>query len=263
MSLTRRCTPSADFSSSSVKPDIQVFDEPAQLAQALADLFIDSARIAIAETGRFRVALAGGTTPRAAYELLSQEPRRDALFWRDVFIYFSDERCVPLDDERSNYRMANTAFLSSINIPLGNVHRMRGEDEPQLAAGSYAKVLAADMGELPRFDLLMLGIGADGHTASLFPGSSPAADDPLLVRAPFVPKLQAYRLTLTPRVINNARYVVIATEGPQKAAALAAALDGPYDPNTYPVQIVNPRDGQLSWLIDRDAASQLKRERVS
>jgi len=240
-----------------MKGDLRIFEEPAELAEALADLFVDSARTAIARAGRFRVALAGGSTPRAAYALLAAQPRRSAVLWGNVFVYFGDERCVPPDDEQSNYRMANEAFLAAVSIPPDNVHRMHGEDEPQTAAAAYAKVLIADMGELPRFDLLLLGLGSDGHTASLFPGSSPATDERLLVNAPFVPKLHAYRLTLTPRVINNARHVAIATEGAEKAAALAAALNGPYDPNTYPVQIIKPKDGRLTWLVDRAAASQL------
>jgi 6-phosphogluconolactonase len=241
-----------------VKRDLQIFEQPAELAEALANLFVESARAAIAQRGAFRVALSGGTTPKAAYTLLGTEPRRSVIFWRNVFVYFGDERCVPPDNPQSNYRMANEAFLSRVNIPLGNVHRMHGEDDPQAAAAAYAKVLVADMRDPPRFDLILLGMGLDGHTASLFPGSSPATDERLLVNAPFMPKLQEYRLTLTPRVINNARRVAIAAEGAEKAAALAAALNGPYDPNTYPVQIVSPKDGQLTWLVDCAAASQLK-----
>ena len=240
-----------------MKPDVEIVEDGAELSAALADLFIDSARIAIAETGRFRVAVSGGNTPKAAYELLAEEPRVSAIFWNDVFIYFGDERCVPPDDSQSNYRMANEAFLSRINIPLGNIHRMHGEDEPQLAASAYAKLLVADMGTLPRFDLILLGMGPDGHTASLFPGNPPDTDDELLVRAVFVSKFQTHRLTVTPRVINNARHVVIATEGAEKAAALAAVLHGPREPDKYPAQIVSPNDGTLTWLVDRSAASQL------
>ncbi|MBV9277379.1 MAG: 6-phosphogluconolactonase [Candidatus Eremiobacteraeota bacterium] len=239
-------------------PDVQIFERPAQVAQALAQLFVDSGRVAIAEQGNFRVALAGGTTPKTAYELLGDEPLRDGIFWKDVFIYFGDERCVPPDDPQSNYRMANEAFLSRINIPLGNIHRMRGEDEPQTAAASYARVLVEDLGSLPRFDLILLGLGPDGHTASLFPGTSPVTDDALLVRAPFVAKFQMHRLTITPSVINNARHVVFTTEGEGKAAALAAVLEGAYEPEEYPAQIVKPTDGTLTWLVDRAAASQLK-----
>ena len=246
-----------------MKPDVQIVEDAAQLSAALADLFIDSARIAIAETGRFRVALSGGNTPKTAYALLAQEPRRSAIYWRDVFIYFGDERCVPPDNEQSNYRMANEAFLSRIKIPLGNIHRMRGEVEPDAGAESYAKLLVADMGPLPRFDLILLGMGPDGHTASLFPGTPPLNDDALLVRAPFVAKFNTYRLTITPRVINNARHVIIATEGAEKAAALAAALQGAPDPEKYPVQIVAPTDGALTWLVDRAAASQLDTANIS
>ena len=239
--------------------NLEIFDTPAELAAALADTFVDEAQSAITERGGFYVALAGGTTPKAAYELLAQEPHANTVSWSDVFIYFGDERCVPPDDEQSNYRMAKLAFLDAVNIPTGNVHRMHGEEDPQRAAAEYAKILHEDLGELPRFDLILLGMGPDGHTASLFPGSpvlTSSGDE--LVAAPYVEKFQSHRLTLTPRAINNARRVVIATEGPGKAPALAAVLKGPVNPAAHPVQIVHPVDGTLTWLVDSAAASQLK-----
>ncbi len=150
--------------------------------------------------------------------------------------------------------MAEEAFLRAVAIPEANVHRMRGEDEPNAAARAYASVLRS---EAPRFDLIMLGMGPDGHTASLLPGTDPLTDDALLVRAPFVEQVDMRRLTITPRVINSARLVVIATEGSPKAAALAAVREGPHDPVRYPIQIVAPTDGRLLWLVDREAASNL------
>lgn len=239
--------------------DLQVYRTPELLAQALAGLFADEAAGAIAERGAFSVALAGGTTPRAAYALLAQDPYRSTIGWKDVFVYFGDERCVPPTDEQSNYRMASRAFLDAVAIPPKNVHRMRGEDEPARAAQAYARVLREDLGDPPRLDLVLLGMGADGHTASLFPGSDPFAEDAALVRAPFVAQLGTYRLTLTPRAINGARHVAIATEGAQKAAALAAVLEGPYAPMERPVQAICPRDGRLTWLVDSQAAALLTR----
>lgn len=229
---------------------------PAQLAAALAQLFADCAKSAVIDRGRFCIALAGGTTPRAAYELLAREPFSIDITWKDVFVYFSDERCVGPADEQSNYLMAKTSLLDRINIPPHNIHRMRGEDEPAAAAAAYEKTLVDDMGSFPRFDLIMLGMGADGHTASLFPGNS-LGDAAALVAAPYVADFNAHRLTFTPRLINNARHVVVATQGVTKAQALADALEGPPNTDTLPVQSVHPTDGELTWMVDAAAASQL------
>lgn len=237
--------------------DLQIFETPDNLAAALADAFVDDARNAIAQRGAFFVALAGGTTPKNAYRLLAQEPRRSQVDWNHVFVYFGDERCVPPESDESNYKMATDAFLRSVNIGADHVHRMRGEDEPLDAARAYAQLLVQTMGDRPHFDLLMLGMGADGHTASLFPGTDPTIDNDRLVRAPYVDKMSAYRITVTPLVINSARHVVIATEGLPKAPALYAVREGPYDPAIHPIQIVAPQDGRLSWMVDRAAAAEL------
>lgn len=237
--------------------DLQVFDTPEEVAEALADAFVSDAVEAIAARGAFFVALAGGTTPKNAYRLLAQEPRCSRIDWNHVFVYFGDERCVPPDDSDSNYRMAHEAFLSRVPLSEDHVHRMHGEDDPPAAARDYASLLIQTMGDLPRFDLLMLGMGPDGHTASLFPGIDPLSENDRLVRAPYVEKFATYRITITPLVINNAGHVVIATEGLPKAPALYAVREGPYDPAVHPIQIVEPVNGRLTWLVDRAAAAQL------
>jgi 6-phosphogluconolactonase len=237
--------------------ELRIFESPQELAAGLADAFVDDARAAIEQHGAFFVALAGGTTPKNAYELLAREPRRGQVDWKHVHVYFGDERCVPPESPDSNYRMAMQAFLRTVNLPEDHIHRMHGEEEPAQAARAYADLLIQTMGDLPRYDLIMLGMGADGHTASLFPGSDPLADNERLVRAPYVEKLSAFRITLTPRVINNARHVAIATEGLPKAPALYAVRKGPYDPQTHPIQIVAPSNGLLSWFVDRAAAAEL------
>jgi len=238
-------------------PRVLVLETPEELAQAVADAFVADAADAIAARGAFFVALAGGTTPRAAYALLAQEPRASKVDWAHVLVYFSDERCVPPGDEQSNYHMAAQALLERVPLPERNVHPMRGEIEPVQAAREYAALLTETMGDRPRFDLLMLGMGTDGHTASLFPGSDPLAEDDRLVRAPYVEKMGGHRITFTPRVINNARHVLIATEGLTKAPALYAVLRGPFEPQVHPIQIVAPSDGQLTWMVDRAAAAEL------
>ncbi len=237
--------------------DIVVVDGEAALAERVADRFIDEARVAIGTRGTFYVALAGGSTPKGAYELLARDPRRTEVDWENVRFFFGDERCVPPSDDASNYKMAKLAMFDPLKIDATHIFRMPGEADPQRAAAEYAEVLRTQLGERPRFDLIMLGMGPDGHTASLFPGSAPPADAPELVVAPFVPKLKAHRITLTPRVINAAKAVIIAAAGPTKTDVLERVLRGPYDPITYPVQLVAPVDGTLTWYVDRTAAAKL------
>ena len=236
---------------------IEILAGSVAVARALADLFSNCAQDAICERGAFYVALAGGSTPKAAYELLAQDPLIDEISWSDVYVFFGDERCVREDDPRSNYRTAHDAFLATVPIPSHNVHRMHGELPPTDGAAQYAKTIREDLGDTPRFDLVMLGIGTDGHTASLFPGVDPLTDDAQLVRATYSQETGTDRLSLTPAVINNARTVVVSAEGTTKAKAVAAAREGSYDPTTTPIQIVNPTDGELIWLVDHLAAGML------
>ncbi|HEY1867435.1 MAG TPA: 6-phosphogluconolactonase [Candidatus Cybelea sp.] len=238
--------------------EMEIFRDGKALARALADLFVSVGRLAMADRGSFHVALAGGNTPRAAYALLAQEPWRDELSWSDVFIYFGDERCVPPDDEQSNYLMAKHAFLDSVGIPRANVHRIAGEVDPGHAANEYASLLRTVFGNAPRLDLILLGIGPDGHTASLFPGTPPDTDDNALVRAVYAQSQFMWRVTMTPKVLNLGRTVAFAVEGPDKADILEAVYQGPVDPVKYPAQIVQPGSGRLIWLVDEPAAGMLK-----
>jgi 6-phosphogluconolactonase len=237
--------------------ELLVYADAGAVAQALADYFVATGERAIAERDKFTVALSGGNTPRAAYELLAADPLRENLPWSNVFIYFGDERCVPPDDERSNYRMAREAFLDAVPIPSANVARMRGEIDPGLAANEYASILRAELGGVPRLDLVMLGLGEDGHTASLFPGIAQEVEEHSLVKTAYAQSQAMWRVTVTPKLINAARRVVFAVEGAQKARALAAVYEGPRDPMTYPAQLVQPSSGELTWLVDEAAASLL------
>jgi 6-phosphogluconolactonase len=232
---------------------MEVFGSRQALEGAVADLFIDVGETAIAERGRFCVALAGGETPKGAYDLLAVEPRSTAIPWKDVFVFFGDERCVPPQDLRSNYKMAKDAFLDAVGIPPHNVHRIRGEIDPRTAAREYRKLLVDDLGDPPRFDLLLLGLGPDAHTASLFPGEDPYLDDSALVRATSEPQSGMFRVTLTPRAINAARIVAFAIAGTEKTTALKAVRHGPHDPTKFPAQAVAPTDGELYWLVDEPA----------
>jgi 6-phosphogluconolactonase len=242
----------------SERGELLVYADAGAVAHALADYFVATGERAIAERGKFTVALSGGNTPRAAYELLAADPLRANLSWSNVFIYFGDERCVPPDDERSNYRMAREAFLDAVPIPSANIARMRGEIDPGLAANEYASILRAELGGMPQLDLVMLGLGEDGHTASLFPGIAQEVGEHSLVEAAYAQSQAMWRVTITPKLINAARRVVFAVEGVAKARALAAVYEGPRDPKTYPAQLVQPSSGELTWLVDEAATNLLR-----
>ncbi|MBV8489493.1 MAG: 6-phosphogluconolactonase [Candidatus Eremiobacteraeota bacterium] len=239
--------------------ELRVYRDAGTVAAAVADLFLDLGQTALADRGAFRVALSGGNTPRKAYELLAQEPRSTSISWSDVYVYFGDERCVTPEDELSNYRMACKAFLDAVPIPKHNVHRMRGEIDPGKAANEYASILRADLGEPPRFDLVLLGLGPDGHTASLFPGSNPDDDEASLVRAVYAKSQLMWRITLTPKVINAARTVAFAIEGTEKAEIFHKVYQGPLDPTHYPAQIVHPSSNKLVWIADELAAGMIRK----
>jgi 6-phosphogluconolactonase len=238
---------------------VELLADEAHLADAAAERFVGI----VESTLRYRqiadVALAGGSTPRAMNALLAAAPRRSAVDWDRVRFFFGDERTVPPDDPESNYRMTKETLFDPLGIPERNIFRIHGEDEPAVAAAAYAEVLTRELGSRPRFDLLFLGMGPDGHTASLFPGTLANIDDTKLVVANWVEKFSTWRITFTPHVINDAAHVVITTGGSSKADALAAVLEGPHNPDLYPVQLVAPTDGQLHWLIDEAAAAKLVR----
>jgi 6-phosphogluconolactonase len=230
---------------------LRIYPSSSELARAAAARFTASAREAIAERGRFVVALAGGSTPRPAYERLASEPFSRHIDWARVHVFWSDERCVPPDDPGSNYRMAREALLRRVPIPDQNVHRVRGEQLPDRAASSYQAELSSVL-KGDRFDLILLGMGADGHTASLFPGTSVLNERRALVRAVYPDPGRGWRVTLTLPVINAARQVLFLVVGAEKAAALAGMRAG----RRLPAGRVRPADGELIWLVDRAAAGQ-------
>lgn len=235
-------------------PEIVVVEDEAELARTVAGRFAEHARTSIEARGRFFVALAGGSTPKAAYALLASPAYRDSVAWERVRFFFGDERCVPPNHEQSNYKMAFETFIGPLEIPEAHVHRMRGEDDPAAAAIAYRGVLFEELGENPSFDLVMLGIGPDGHTASLFPGQDPLAEDEEKVRAVYSESQSQWRITLTPSVLNAAQVIVFSAEGPAKADVIAAVRQGPYAPDKWPAQIIAPADGELIWLVDKAAA---------
>ena len=238
---------------------VELLADDAHLADAAAERFVNIVEATLRYRQVADVALAGGSTPRTMNALLARPPRRSTVAWDRVRFFFGDERTVAPADPESNYRMTKDTLFDPLGIPEKNIFRMHGEDDPAAAAAAYADVLTRELGSRPRFDLLFLGMGPDGHTASLFPGTLATVDDTKLVVANHVGKLSTWRITLTPHVINDSAHVVITTGGSSKADALAAVLEGPHDPDRYPVQLVAPMDGQLHWLIDEEAAAKLVR----
>ncbi len=240
-------------------PKVTILDGAEEVARAAARRFVELAQRAGGERGRFAVALSGGSTPRRAYELLAGNDYRGRIDWPRVHIFFGDERMVPPDDSESNYRMANEALLSRVPIPPQNIHRINGLGDAVANARLYEDELRAFFNDdrWPRFDLALLGMGDDGHTASLFPGT-PALDEQAdWVAANWVEKLKAYRVSLTAPAINNAAHVLFLVTGANKAEALGEVLKGEPDPRRLPSQLIRPLDGMLEWLIDKAAATRL------
>ncbi len=243
--------------------EVRVLPDAAALARAAADEFILAARAAIPARGRFTVALSGGSTPKAIFALLAAEELSGSnrLPWDQVRIFFGDERHVPPDHPDSNYRMASEALLAKVPIPEGNVHRVQAELDAASAAADYEtelrQVFALQAGEVPRFDLIMLGLGPDGHTASLFPGTAALEERTALVTANWVEKLKNHRITFTYPVLNGAAEVMFVAGGTDKAAMLRNVLRGDASGHTYPAQFVRPNSGRLLWLVDEAAAANL------
>jgi 6-phosphogluconolactonase len=234
-------------------PCVHVFPDLEALSRAAAERFVSLAEGAVP----FRVALSGGSTPRRLYELLAAPPFRDQVPWPHTHLFWGDERCVPPDHPDSNYRMARESLLERAPIPARNVHRIRGELAPQEAAAAYEATLRTELGAGGRLDLVLLGMGEDGHTASLFPGSPALHEQTRWVMAQEVEKLGAWRITLTPPIINAAANVLFVVAGGGKAGRLRQALVRPGQEELLPAQMVRPAEGRLLWLVDRAAAGLL------
>jgi 6-phosphogluconolactonase len=245
--------------------DVHVVADAAQLAEEGAHFFAKRAAEAIARRGVFRVALSGGSTPRALYQRLATLKGTDgAIVWSRVHLFFGDERHVPPDHAESNYRMVKEALLTQAPIPDANVHRIRTEmPDAADAAADYEQTIRnafqIQSGEWPRFDLVLLGMGPDGHTASLFPDSPVLHERSRIAAAVWVVSMQTWRVTLTPPVLNRARAVLFLVSGAEKAGTLHAVLEGPPESDRLPAQLIAPSDGLVHWFVDTAAAAQLTR----
>ncbi len=244
--------------------EIRILSDAEALARTAAAEFARTASAAVRERGRFAVALSGGSTPRRVYALLAEDDSlRSEVPWDRTHVFWGDERPVPPDHPDSNYRMAREALLSRVPVPPGNIHRIRGEDPVAArAAGDYARILREFFrlpeGKFPRFDLVLLGLGTDGHTASLFPGTAALREERLLAVPNRVERLGTERITLTFPVLNGAGRVVFLVSGEEKAGAVRAALGDPPPPDPPPARRIRPERGSLLWLLDRPAARLLQ-----
>ncbi|HTR14251.1 MAG TPA: 6-phosphogluconolactonase [Roseiarcus sp.] len=234
-----------------------VYPDAPALVVAAAELIASRANEAISARGIFSIALSGGDTPKPVYARLALAK----LDWSRVHIYFGDERCVPPDDPLSNYRMVKEALLDKIAIPPANVLRMRGEAPPDEAAQQYQQALRVGFGEDGRLDLVLLGLGDDGHTASLFPGLAAVTETVRWVATSYVEAVGRWRVSLTPPVINAARVVAFLVAGPSKAEVLRRVLLGPRQPVVLPAQAIRPTERPALWLLDEAAAARLDRPR--
>ncbi|HET6618058.1 MAG TPA: 6-phosphogluconolactonase [Gemmatimonadota bacterium] len=252
-------------------PDLAIHASASALHEDAAGRFVDAAADAVGARGRFDVILTGGSTLPAVYERLAAEPFRSRVAWREVRVWWSDERCVPPDDPRSNYGVARAALLDRVPIPCEQIHRMRGEDpNPERAAILHEATLRREQslpsGELPRFDFAFLGLGTDAHVASLFPGSATLAMNDRLAAAVrraevAIPDPPVDRLTLTFPALNASRAAVFLVAGEVKAEAVRAVLEEPNDPALRPAQGISPAGGAPAWILDRPAASLLEAAR--
>ena len=245
-------------------PNIATCLDLEDVSQHAAEEFVRLANEATASDGRFTVSLSGGSTPKALYTLLASNTFRVRIPWEKVHLFWGDERCVPPDHADSNYRMARESLLDHAPIPQENLHRMLGEEnDPAKAATRYEVTLRESFGiapgELPRFDLILLGMGDDGHTASLFPHTAALSETKRLVVANYVEKFGTHRLTLTIPVINHAAQVVFLISGSSKAAVLKEVLQGKEDPERLPSQFIHPVTGKLLFIIDDAAGQELSR----
>lgn len=245
---------------------VRAFADPRALARGTAEEFERRVHSWLATNGRFSVALAGGSTPRDLYELLASEPYRRRVPWGRVHLFWGDERAVPPNSEESNFGMTWDAMISKLAIPPGNVHRMRGELDPEEAAREYERELRSFF-DLPHgwpcFDLVLLGMGEDGHTASLFP-NEPATQEGerLAVPVAAVKGSHGARVTLTPPVLNHAACIMFLVTGEKKADVVRVVLEGDGEGERLPAAMIRPRDGELVWHLDRAAAKRLSGDLV-
>jgi 6-phosphogluconolactonase len=241
---------------------IAIYPDANALSQAAAQYVVQVANESIVSHGRFTIALSGGSTPRKLFALLANEPYRSQINWALVEVFWADERNVPADDPESNYHLALSTLLRDVPIPASQIHRAPAEEaDREAAARKYELEIKRVFGTdgVPSFDLIQLGMGPEAHTASLFPHQPSLHETQRLIIPVTVPKPPPPRLTFTPPLINAARHVQFLITGAEKADVLKEVLEGPYQPDEYPAQIVRPQHGEVTWMLDTTAAEKLQK----
>jgi 6-phosphogluconolactonase len=238
-----------------IQREIHVLPSADALARDAATRVVAAAKASIAAKGAFSIALSGGSTPKVMYALLAAEPLKSQVDWSKWDVYWGDERCVGPDHKDSNFKMANDAMLSKTPIPPGNIHRMRSEADPEAASKEYGELLRQKFGE-GGLDLVLLGMGPDGHTLSLFPGTTALNETKHRCVSNWVEKFNTFRVTMTAPFVNRAKQIMVILGGADKRERVAEVLKGPYEPQRLPIQLIDPAPsgGRLVWLMDADAA---------
>ncbi len=243
-------------------PEIIICNDINEISAKAAATFLEIANGSILKRGVFRVALSGGSTPRQLYGLLSTDKFKLRCDWRNTHFFWGDERCVPPDDMRSNYRMVYDTLIGKLDLPDENIHRIEGERGREAAVeyeGEIKRAFKIKDGSLPEFDLILLGMGEDGHTASIFPYTNAVKDDNKIVTALSPDKLEVPRITLTSPVINNARNIIFLVSGSKKASVLKEVIEGDFEPERFPAQTTRLSKGRVRWFVDVGVAERLKK----
>jgi len=238
---------------------LEIFNDADDLSKAVGNFIVDLAKKSIAEKNKFSIVLSGGKTPEKLFSLLASSAYKHQINWQKTFVFFGDERCVPLYDERNNAFVAKTLLLDKIEIPDSNIFRIPVDLSPKDAAKHYEKTIKDFFrNEEPKFDLILLGLGENGHTASLFPMTSVINEEYSLVKEVFIEELQMFRITMTAPLINQAKNILFLLTGLGKASVLEIVLNGKHEPDNFPAQLISPTDGQIFWFMDKEAAIFIK-----
>ncbi|NIO09332.1 MAG: 6-phosphogluconolactonase [Deltaproteobacteria bacterium] len=248
---------------------MELYKDPDELSRAAAEKVIAINRKAASRGGRFSLVLSGGSTPRRLFQMLAAEPYCDQMDWTHVEFFWGDERTVPPDHQDSNFHMANEALLQKITLRPEQIHRMKAESEdPDASARDYQREIAKvfeipERGRPPSFDLVLLGLGPDAHTASLFPHTSGIMERESWVVKNHVPQLKTNRITMTVPILNRAKMILFLVVGHDKAEALHSVIEGSRDPERFPAQLIQPDEGELVWMVDREAAARIDSKRLN
>ena len=239
--------------------ELHVYKNPDELSHAVAKWIADCIAATLKQQDRFTIALSGSSTPKALHKLLAATPYKEQIDWSRLHVFWGDERAVPFDDDRNNAKMAYDTLLNFVPIPPYHIHVMRTDISPEESAAEYEKILHLYFDQTPTsFDLVLLGMGDDGHTLSLFPGTAAVHEEKAWTIAYYLKAQDMYRITLTKTIVNHAARVAFLTTGTNKAHVLKEVQQGPYNPDLYPSQEIKPVKGELHWFVDAAAAAELK-----